>query len=75
MLVGPVRIVDEEGKRPLVGQPRAQPVQAVKPCEQAIVGAARSGTSSNNGRASPAAPAKTRSRSSSVSGSMLGASS
>ena len=38
MLVGPVRIVDEEGERPLVGQPRAQPVQAVESCEQAIVG-------------------------------------
>ena len=38
MLVCPVRIVYEEGKRPLIGQPHAQPVQAVKPCEQAIVG-------------------------------------
>ena len=37
MLVRPVRVVDEQGERPLLGQPRAQPVQAVEAREQAIV--------------------------------------
>ena len=62
VLVRPVRVVDEQGERPLLRQPRAQPVQAVEAREQAIVPAARSGTSSNSGRASPAAPANARSR-------------
>ena len=37
MLVRPVRVVDEQGERPLLGQPRAQPVQPVEAREQAIV--------------------------------------
>ena len=37
MLVSPVGVVDQEGERPLVGQPHAQPVQAVKTRKQAVV--------------------------------------
>ena len=37
VLVGPVRVVDQQGERPLLGQPCAQPVQAVEAGEQAIV--------------------------------------
>ena len=37
MLVGPVRVVDEQGERHRLGQPRAQPVQAVEAREQAVV--------------------------------------
>ncbi len=36
--VRPVRVVDEQGERALLGQPRAQPVQAVEAREQAVVG-------------------------------------
>ena len=32
-----MRIVDDQGQRPLFGQPRAEPVKAVESCEQAIV--------------------------------------
>ncbi len=38
MLVGPVRVVDEQRERHRLGQPRAQPVQAVEAREQAVVG-------------------------------------
>ena len=38
MLVGPVRVVDEQGERVRLGQPRAQPVQAVEAREQPVVG-------------------------------------
>ena len=38
VLVGPVRVVDEQGERDRLGQPRAQPVQAVEAREQAVVG-------------------------------------
>ena len=37
MLVSPVRVVDQEGERPFVGQPRAQPMQSVETREQAVV--------------------------------------
>ena len=38
VLVGPVRVVDKQGERPLLGEPRAEPMQAVESREQAIVG-------------------------------------
>ena len=38
MLVGPVRVVDEQGERDGLGEPRAQPVQAVEAREEALVG-------------------------------------
>ena len=37
LLIGPVRVVDDQGERLLFCQPHAQPVQAVEPREQPIV--------------------------------------
>ena len=38
MLVGPVRVVDEQGERNDLGEPSAQPVEAVEAREEALVG-------------------------------------
>ena len=37
-LIGPVRVVDEQGERDGLGEPRTQPVQAVEAREEALVG-------------------------------------
>ena len=37
-LVGPVRVVDEQGERDGLGEPRAQPVEAVEAREEPLVG-------------------------------------
>ena len=43
VLVGPVRVVDKQGERPLLSEPRAEPMQAVKSREQATVGGGQVG--------------------------------